>query len=119
MTKIADTRQREGETWAEYDERINMPWRQVRREFMARDDWEPVYEPWRHGGSYVSNIVYPSGAVGCIVSARHSATGRFHVACGPAELTEVKHKTRRAAAFAERAYALQLWGEHDASRAAL
>src|SRR5580700_4881304 len=29
-------------------------------------DWSPVYSPWRHGGWYVDNVRYPSGAVGCV-----------------------------------------------------
>ena len=72
------------------------------------DYWEPVFSPWRHGGSYVTNIRYPNGACGCIVSARHSTDGFFHIACGPEELTSIKFKTRRAAALAERAYVEKL-----------
>lgn len=30
------------------------------------NEWVPRYEPWRHGGWYVMNIRYPSGAVGCV-----------------------------------------------------
>lgn len=30
------------------------------------NDFAPQYEPWRHGGWYVTNIRYPSGAVGCV-----------------------------------------------------
>jgi len=29
-------------------------------------EFEPVYAPWRHGGWYVTNVRYPSGAVGCV-----------------------------------------------------
>jgi hypothetical protein len=29
-------------------------------------NWKPVFSPWRHGGWYVDNIRYPSGAVGCV-----------------------------------------------------
>lgn len=30
------------------------------------DDFKPEYSRWRHGGWYVDNVRYPSGAVGCI-----------------------------------------------------
>lgn len=33
---------------------------------MTETEWTPRYEPWRHGGWYVTNIHYPSGAVGCV-----------------------------------------------------
>ena len=29
-------------------------------------DWEPQYSRWRHGGWYVSNVRYSSGACGCL-----------------------------------------------------
>jgi hypothetical protein len=29
-------------------------------------DWEPQYSRWRHGGWYVSNVRYSSGACGCV-----------------------------------------------------
>ena len=28
--------------------------------------WTPEYEKWRHGGWYVCNVRYPSGAIGCV-----------------------------------------------------
>lgn len=28
--------------------------------------WQPEYSRWRHGGWYVMNVRYPSGAVGCV-----------------------------------------------------
>jgi hypothetical protein len=28
--------------------------------------WQASYSRWRHGGWYVTNIRYPSGAVGCV-----------------------------------------------------
>jgi len=33
---------------------------------MTDEKWAPQYEPWRHGGWYVTNIHYPSGACGCV-----------------------------------------------------
>lgn len=71
---------------------------------MTSQTWEPVFSKWRHGGSYVTNIRYPNGACGCIVSARHSVDGKFHIACGPESLTATPYNTRREAAFAEYEY---------------
>ena len=79
-----------------------------RYDYSPTEEWEPVFSPWRHGGSYVTNLRYPNGACGCIVSARHSDDGFFHIACGPRELTSIKFKTRREAAYAERAYVEKL-----------
>lgn len=32
----------------------------------VRGVWQPMFERWRHGGWYVTNVRYPSGAVGCV-----------------------------------------------------
>lgn len=29
-------------------------------------EWSPMYSRWRHGGWYVHNVRYPSGACGCV-----------------------------------------------------
>lgn len=29
-------------------------------------EWTPIYSSWRHGGWYVHNVRYPSGACGCV-----------------------------------------------------
>lgn len=78
------------------------------RDAMAAGTWTPEYDYWRHGGSYVTNIVYPSGAVGCIASARHTMSGKFEIACPPSENDE-KFATRDAAARAEAVIALAQW----------
>lgn len=78
-----------------------------RRAFEA-GEWVPAYSHWRHGGSYVDNIVYPSGAAGCIASARHTTSGRFEIACPPSRY-EGGFKTRDAAAYAEAQIALNAW----------
>lgn len=108
----------DGETYAEWEECVNRPARLARRERMERDDWEPTFSPWRHGGSYVDNITYPEGAVGCIVSARHTYSGKFQIACGPSEVVDEKYSTRRAAAFAEREHAMKRWRAWDATQVA-
>ena len=38
-----------------------------------------VYSPWRHGGWYVHNVRYPSGAVGCV--SRNYADGKWRIVC--------------------------------------
>lgn len=86
--------------------RIN---RELRRKEMERVIWTPRYSHWRHGGSYVTNIVFPSGACGCIASAAHTRSGKFESAC----FDLGTFPTRQAAAFAERAYAMKLWREFD------
>jgi hypothetical protein len=44
------------------------------------------YESWRHGGWYVLNVRYPSGAVGCVSRrmvpvGRQEPDGRWRIAC--------------------------------------
>lgn len=107
---MTDVRETKEETYAEWDERVNGPSRLARRDHMARADWKPLYAPWRHGGSYVTTIVYPNGAVGCIASSKHTLSGKFEIACHP---DAGPFRTRRAAAFAEREIALQKWRDHD------
>lgn len=98
------------ESYAQWVERVNCPRRRAALHRMVSDDWEPAYERWRHGGSYVVNLVYPTGAVGCIASARHTVSGKFEIACQP---DAGQFSTRRAAAFAEREIAIELWRAHD------
>ncbi|HTB50085.1 MAG TPA: hypothetical protein VK701_03840 [Solirubrobacteraceae bacterium] len=42
-------------------------------------DWTPSYSPWRHGGWYVDNVGYPSGAVGCV--SRNYADRKWRIVC--------------------------------------
>lgn len=46
--------------------------------------WEPSYSPWRHGGWYVDNVHYPSGAVGC-VSRKWAIDRKWRIVCDPRE----------------------------------
>lgn len=39
------------------------------------------YSAWRHGGWYVDNVRYPSGAIGCV--SRNYADGKWRIACDP------------------------------------
>lgn len=44
-------------------------------------EFEPLYSPWRHGGWYVENIRYPSGACGCV--SRHYDDLKWRIVCHP------------------------------------
>jgi hypothetical protein len=33
---------------------------------MSNTVWTPSFSKWRHGGWYVNNVQYPSGAIGCV-----------------------------------------------------
>ena len=66
-----------------------------------RDTWTPQYSQWRHGGWYVHNIRYPSGAIGCV--SRNYPDNKWRIACDPRRLAHLVHTypTRDAAARAE------------------
>jgi hypothetical protein len=67
------------------------------------DDWTPQYEPWRHGGWYVTNIRYPSGGVGCV--SRNYTDRKWRIVCentGPGTPGDRTFPNRDAAARAER-----------------
>lgn len=76
----------------------------TRPDSLASPDWQPSYSAWRHGGWYVDNLRYPSGAVGCV--SRNFADRKWRAVCVPGEAT---YATRNEAAQAERAYVLGLW----------
>jgi hypothetical protein len=59
-------------------------------------EWTPEYERWRHGGWYVTNVRYPSGAIGCV--SNNYADKKWRVVNAPHNLT---FPTRDAAARAE------------------
>lgn len=69
-------------------------------------EWQPTYEKWRHGGWYVTNVRYPSGAVGCVT--RNYADKKWRIACDPREGSypggpnDHTYPNRDAAARAER-----------------
>lgn len=68
------------------------------------DTWTPSYAPWRHGGWYVTNVRYASGACGCV--SRNYADSKWRIVCaegsGPGEPNDRTFKTRDDAARAER-----------------
>lgn len=65
-------------------------------------DWTPAYEKWRHGGWYVTNVRYPSGAVGCV--SRNYPDRKWRIVCDPRLNAHDVHlyPSRDAAARAER-----------------
>lgn len=65
--------------------------------------WTPRYSHWRHGGWYVTNVRYPSGACGCV--SRNYADGKWRIVCentGPGSEGDRTFPSRGAAARAER-----------------
>ena len=74
-------------------------------------EFVPVFEKWRHGGWYVTNIHYPSGAVGCVGK---TDDGKWAIACGPSWLVDLRFSTRTDAANAEYLFAQHLiWSNND------
>lgn len=58
------------------------------------------YSPWRHGGWYVHNVRYPSGAIGCV--SRNYPDKQWRIACDPRpDGHEHTYPSRDAAARAE------------------
>ena len=64
-------------------------------------EWTPQFSRWRHGGWYVNNVTYPSGAVGCV--SNNYEDKKWRIVCDPSETT---FPSRDAAARAERVLAL-------------
>lgn len=70
--------------------------------------FQPQYSPWRHGGWYVSNVIYPSGACGCV--SRNYEDKKWRIACDPRPFEEQPtFKTRDDAARAEFELAAHQW----------
>ncbi len=71
-------------------------------------DWAPSFDPWRHGGYYVTNLRYPTGAVGCV--AKVGARDQWSIACPDGWGAHVaRFSNRRDAAQAERIHVLDQW----------
>lgn len=68
------------------------------------DDFTPTYEHWRHGGWYVTNVQYVTGAVGCV--SRNYPDRKWRIVEHRAPFAEQPtFPNRDAAARAERDYA--------------
>jgi hypothetical protein len=64
-------------------------------------EWQPSYDKWRHGGWYVTNVHYASGAAGCV--SRNYADRKWRIVCDPRPAEEQQtYPSRDAAARAER-----------------
>lgn len=63
------------------------------------EEWTPSFSEWRHGGWYVDNIRYPSGAVGCV--SRNYPDKKWRIVCDSRH-GEHTYPSREAAARAER-----------------
>lgn len=69
-------------------------------EKLTRAEFKPTYSPWRHGGWYVGNVTYPSGACGCV--SRNYADRKWRIACDPRPFeSQPTFKCRDDAAYAE------------------
>lgn len=72
-----------------------------------------TYEPWRHGGWYVNEVRYPSGAVGCV--SRNFPDKKWRIACDdrpgsfPGGENDHTYPSREAAAAAEKEIADAQW----------
>lgn len=75
-------------------------------------DWTPRYLRWRHGGWYVNNVSYPSGAVGCV--SNNYPDRRWRIVGNEFETT---FSSRDAAARAERVLTLYMRSTNSDSRA--
>jgi hypothetical protein len=70
-----------------------------------------TYSKWRHGGWYVKEVRYPSGAVGCV--SRNYEDHKWRIVCDPRPFEErPTFKTRDAAAEAEMQLAIAETDEH-------
>lgn len=70
--------------------------------FGAPAGWQPAFSPWRHGGWYVTNVRYPSGASGCV--SRNYSDRQWRIIaddCGPGTPDDRSWPTRHEAARAE------------------
>ena len=68
------------------------------------NDWTPIFSRWRHGGWYVKNIQYPSGACGCV--SNNYPDKKWRIACDDrrndlGDEGDYTFPTRHAAACAE------------------
>lgn len=52
----------------------------------SNQQWQPEFSRWRHGGWYVDNLRYPSGAVGCV--SRNYPDKKWRIVCDPRPFEE-------------------------------
>lgn len=67
---------------------------------LTREQFAPVYERWRHGGWYVTNVRTKSGACGCV--SNNYPDKKWRIACDPRPFDkQPTFNTRGDAAYAE------------------
>jgi len=67
---------------------------------MTRKSPAFTYTRWRHGGWYVLEVRYPSGAVGCV--SNNYEDGKWRIACDPRPFdVRPTFRSRDTAALAE------------------
>jgi hypothetical protein len=69
----------------------------------TQEPWTPIYTKWRHGGWYVTNVHYPSGACGCV--SNNYDDRKWRIVCGQDH--SITYPSRDAAARAEREIAFK------------
>ena len=75
---------------------------------MRPQDWVPSYSRWRHGGWYVDNLRYPTGAIGCV--SRNFRDRKWRIVCDPRPFAEQPtYPDRDAAARAEQVLVDHEW----------
>lgn len=73
------------------------------------ENFVPTYAWWRHGGWYVTNLRYPSGACGCV--SHNYPDRRWRIACDERPFEEQPtFRTRDEAAKAELRLVLERHG---------
>ena len=77
------------------------------------EQWTPEYSPWRHGGWYVDNVHYPSGAVGCV--SRNYPDRKWCIVCDNRN-PQPTYRSRDDAARAEHDLTVELQRRFNAQR---
>lgn len=78
--------------------------------------FSPVFSRWRHGGWYVSNVIYPTGACGCV--SNNFPDRKWRIVCDDRRKElggegDITYPSRHAAAVAEHLIATALQLEDD------
>ena len=60
------------------------------------NQWQPEFSRWRHGGWYVDNLQYPSGAIGCV--SNNYPDKKWRIVCDPRPFAEQPTFANRVAA---------------------
>lgn len=105
---------RERGVYPELDHHVPLLHRAERRAVMESASWAPSYQIV-HAGWYIHSTVYPNGYIGHIASPDFTSSGGCEVVAQP---SFGSFTTLRAAAAAERDYAIECWRAFDSGKAA-